>query len=77
MTTSVDLLTTRLPFLVLHGDNDKLCNPLGSDLLYNRSPSEDKQIKLFPGASHQLFLEYPAVRREALADIAKWVKDRI
>jgi hypothetical protein len=28
-----------------------------------RSRSEDKLIKFFPGAQHQLFFEYPAVRQ--------------
>ena len=28
------LLFLRTPFLTLHGENDRLCNPLGSDLLY-------------------------------------------
>lgn len=67
----------RTPFLALHGSGDKLCNPIGSELLYRHSPAEDKTIKLYPGAKHQLFLEYPAVRREAMEDIAAWVGGRL
>jgi len=64
------------PLLLLHGENDQLCNPLGSQLLYRRSQSEDKTIKIFPGACHQLFLEFPAVRKEAFQDIFQWVSQR-
>lgn len=67
----------RTPFLALHGSADKLCNPIGSELLYRHSPAEDKTIKLYPGAAHQLFLEFPAVRREALEDISSWLSRRI
>lgn len=66
----------RTPFLTLHGSADKLCNPLGSELLYRQSPAEDKSIKVYPGAKHQLFLEFPAVRKEALGDIADWMDRR-
>jgi len=71
------LTEIRTPFLTLHGEIDKLCNPLGSDLLFRRSPVKDKTIKIFPGAYHQLFLELPAVRREALLDIVHWIDRRV
>jgi len=67
----------RTPFLTLHGSADKLCNPLGSELLYRTSPAEDKSIKLYPGACHQLFFEYPAVRKEVLGDLVDWVEKRL
>lgn len=67
----------RIPYLTLHGDNDSLCNPLGSQLLYSESVSEDKQIKKFPGACHQLFFEFPAVRKEALEDVVSWITARM
>jgi len=71
------LTDIRTPFLTLHGENDRLCNPLGSDLLYRRSPAEDKAIKIFPGACHQLFLELPEVRKEALLDMVTWIVKRL
>jgi len=71
------LAEIRTPFLALHGSADKLCNPLGSELLYRYSQGEDKSIKLYPGAAHQLFLEYPAVRTEVLEDMASWAERRL
>jgi len=70
------LTEVRTPFLSLHGDSDKLCNPIGSDLLYRRSPVEDKTIKKFPGACHQLFMEFPGVRKEVFYDILQWLDKR-
>jgi len=67
----------KTPFLTLHGSGDKLCNPLGSELLYRHSKGKDKGIKLYPGACHQLFLEFPSVRKEAMEDIVSWVEERI
>ena len=31
---TLEILNSRTPFLLVHGDNDKLCNPIGSELLY-------------------------------------------
>ena len=66
-----------LPMLLLHGSADNLCNPLGSQLLYRRSPVEDKTLKIFPGAKHQLFLEFPSVRSEVFRDINSWIQERL
>lgn len=71
------LTEIRTPFLTLHGEDDRLCNPLGSDLLFRRSPVEDKTIKIFPGAAHQLFLEFPAVRQEVFLDLVQWIEKRL
>jgi len=71
------LTEIRTPFLTLHGENDRLCNPLGSDLLFRRSPVKDKTIKIFPAACHCLFLEFPEVRREAFLDVVHWIEQRV
>jgi len=71
------LSDVRTPFLVLHGSEDILCNPVGSHLLYRRSRTEDKQVKIFEGSRHQLFLEIPAVRQEAFKDVGDWIESRL
>ena len=43
------LSTLHIPFLILHGNNDSLCNVSGSRLLYEQAASEDKEIHEFPG----------------------------
>jgi len=65
------------PFLIVHGDNDKLCNPIGSELLYRRSKVEDKSLKIFPGACHQLFLEINNTRYQVFDQIQKWIEARL
>jgi len=67
----------RTPFLVIHGSEDILCNPVGSQLLYRRSRTDDKELKIYDGSMHQLFLEIPDVRQEALRDVGDWIQSRI
>jgi len=66
----------RIPFLVLQGSEDSLCNPTGASLLYRRSRSDDKEVKIFHGSRHQLFFDLPQQRQEAFSDIATWIKTR-
>lgn len=34
------------PFLLLHGDDDKLCDIRGSMMMYEKASSSDKKIKV-------------------------------
>lgn len=34
------------PFLILHGDDDKLCDIRGSMMMYKNASSSDKKIKV-------------------------------
>lgn len=52
-----NLSAVSLPFLILHGENDSLCQPSGSHLLVREAKSNDKKLKIYPGASHHLILE--------------------
>ena len=70
-TLHTSLASVSLPLLILHGDNDSLCQPAGSHLLarwvtlhstniyyiLREASSKDKKIKTYPGASHHLILE--------------------
>jgi len=71
------LASVSLPLLILHGDNDSLCQPAGSHLLAREASSKDKKIKTYPGASHHLILEEKSVREEVLGDIKAWILDRV
>lgn len=66
-----------LPLLILHGDNDSLCQPAGSHLLAREASSKDKKIKIYPGASHHLILEEKLIRDEVMRDIKTWILDRL
>lgn len=65
------------PFFALHGTEDKLCDPSGSQMIYDNASSVHKQIKMYPGAYHQLHNEADGQGDEALSDIVKWILDII
>ncbi len=67
----------KVPFLVLHGDEDKLCNIEGSKALYEKAPVKDKTFKIFPKAFHHLYREILDVREESLTDTVQWIAKRI
>ena len=67
----------RVPFMILHGEKDKICNPEGSRLLMEKAPVADKELKIFPDAYHHLYLEPLEVREEALSDSIRWISHRI
>ena len=46
-------------------------------LRVRRSRVEDKTLKIFPGACHQLFLELPDTRHQVFAEIRHWIEKRL
>ena len=66
-----------LPFLILHGSDDMLCNVEGSRHLFMTSRTEDKSMHIYPNAAHQLYLEVPTVRNDAIMRTTQFILDRI
>jgi acylglycerol lipase len=66
-----------VPLLVLHGTADKLTDPEGAQLLYERASSPDKTLRLYEGAYHELVNDLPDTRQAVLADILGWVNERV
>lgn len=64
-----------LPFLLIHGDADRLTNPKGSELLAEKAKSSDKTFKIFPGGYHELIND--SDREEVMQLIVDWVEKRI
>jgi alpha-beta hydrolase superfamily lysophospholipase len=60
-----------LPVLILSGTGDRLSNPEGSRLLYERITSKDKTLKLYDGFYHEIFNE-PG-RGQVFGDIESWL----
>ena len=67
----------KVPFLILHGEKDYLCNPQGSRDLHTKAVTTDKDLKIFPEAYHNLYIELNEVRQEALKDTVDWICERI
>jgi len=64
-----------LPILIMHGTADKLGNPEGSQLLYERARSKDKTLKLYEGFYHEIFNE-PG-REQVFRDMEAWLAARV
>jgi alpha-beta hydrolase superfamily lysophospholipase len=64
-----------LPILVMHGTADRLSDPEGSQVLYERVSSRDKTLKLYDGFYHEIFNE-PG-HEQVLADMETWLATHI
>jgi acylglycerol lipase len=64
-----------LPILVMHGAADRLSDPEGSKILYQKASSEDKTLELYRDYYHELFNE-PG-HKQVLADVESWLKKHV
>lgn len=62
----------RIPLLVIHGEDDKICRPEGSQIVFDRADSQDKQIIIFPGLYHETMNETLKQRTKVLSAVSKW-----
>ncbi|MDP5140608.1 MAG: lysophospholipase, partial [Spirosomaceae bacterium] len=63
------------PFLIMHGEADKITNPEGSKSLYEQSKSSDKTLKIWDGAFHEIFNEVN--QDEIIRYAVDWLRIRI
>lgn len=61
-----------LPLLILQGAADRLVNPAGTQMLYDKVSSPDKQIKIYNGFYHELFNE--PEHKQVLGDVETWLR---
>lgn len=64
-----------LPVLVLHGADDKITDPIGSQMLYDGASSSDKTLKYFVGLYHEIFNE--PERAEVIDYTIDWIGERL
>lgn len=62
------------PFLVMHGSEDKITDPKGSQMLYDGSSSKDKTIKIFEGLYHETMRE--PEKEMFFESVTSWLKTR-
>jgi alpha-beta hydrolase superfamily lysophospholipase len=60
-----------VPLLIIHGADDGLAHPAGSQRLYARAASKDKTLRLCAGLYHEVLNEpeHPAL----LAELVSWL----
>jgi alpha-beta hydrolase superfamily lysophospholipase len=64
-----------LPILIMYGSEDKLCDPEGSKMLYEKVGSKDKTLKVYNGLYHEIFNE--PEHEKVMADMEAWLSTRI
>jgi acylglycerol lipase len=60
-----------LPFIVIQGREDKLVDPGGAQMLYEKASSKDKTIRVYEGLHHEVFNE--PERARVLQDVETWL----
>jgi acylglycerol lipase len=66
-----EVLRISLPLIVLQGSGDKLVDPAGAQMLYDKASSTDKTIKVYEGLYHEVFNE--PERARVLKDAETWL----
>ena len=66
-----------LPMLIQHGEEDAICRPQGSKMLFEKISSEDKELKMYEGAFHNLFIETEGVAEKCFKDEIDWLEKRL
>ena len=65
----------KLPILIMHGFADRLSDPRGSRLLFERVGSKDKTLKLYDNCYHEICNE--PEHEQVLTDMETWLKKHI
>lgn len=64
-----------LPLFIMHGDQDKVTVPAGSQTFFDEAGSADKTLKLYEGYAHDLLNDVG--KEVVMKDIIKWIEDRL
>ncbi|WOH09818.1 hypothetical protein DCAR_0729277 [Daucus carota subsp. sativus] len=68
----------KAPFLAVHGADDGVTSPAGSEMLYNKASSVDKTLKLYQGMYHSLIQgESDENVKLVLSDMRAWIDERV
>jgi alpha-beta hydrolase superfamily lysophospholipase len=64
----------RVPFLLMHGRDDQIVDPAGSQRFFARATAPDRAFCLYPGLYHEIFNEVDHER--VFQDIESWLTQR-
>jgi acylglycerol lipase len=65
----------KLPLLIIHGTEDKVTKPEGSQFFYDTAGASDKTLKLYEGHVHDLLNDLD--KEKVMADIQAWIAKRL
>jgi alpha-beta hydrolase superfamily lysophospholipase len=60
-----------LPLIILQGSADRLIDPAGAKMLYDKASSKDKTLRIYDGLYHEVFNE--PERDRVLTDVETWL----
>ena len=64
----------RVPFLLLHGRDDQIVDPIGSQRFFARATAPGRAFCLYPGLYHEIFNEVE--HEKVFQDIESWLTQR-
>lgn len=64
----------RMPLLIIHGADDPIVDPYGSQLILERANSVDKELVIFDGLLHETMNEPLPEREKVLGTILDWLQ---
>ncbi|XP_042475755.1 caffeoylshikimate esterase-like [Macadamia integrifolia] len=65
-----------LPMLIVHGEDDVVCDPACVEELYRRASSKDKTLRIYPGMLHLMVGEPQENVDLVFGDIVDWLRHR-
>ncbi|XP_042510144.1 caffeoylshikimate esterase-like [Macadamia integrifolia] len=65
-----------LPMLIVHGEEDVLCDPACAEELCRRAASKDKTIRMYPGMLHQIIGEPQENVDLVFGEVVNWLRTR-
>lgn len=65
----------KLPILLTHGEADPIVTPDGSRDIFNRIPTDDKTLTIYPGSYHEPHNDLDA--EIVVTDLVNWLDDRL
>ncbi|CAI9095697.1 OLC1v1031693C1 [Oldenlandia corymbosa var. corymbosa] len=65
-----------VPLLVLHGEDDRVCEPQAAKFVFQSAASKDKSMKICPGMWHQLIGEPNPSVEQVFEMIISWIEVR-
>jgi alpha-beta hydrolase superfamily lysophospholipase len=64
-----------LPLFIFQGSGDKIVDPAGASMLYEKAGSKDKTIKIYEGLYHEVHNELE--REKMFADLGSWLQSHV